>query len=380
MLERTERIIVDLKKKQMDCTELTEINRCLRSYHCYCCYKNNDQKHLNKSIFRNFLNYIKSSLPQRLLFHEDGEWRDFPAHIIQLIQEDFEKKKAITDVVFEGRHLLFDFIHMVQIDTVSGSHKPLAWIDEHASCFFPEIYPCFCNSCVDNGRTLEEDKTPLSLLNDSCETNVKLENPSSPAESSTLDDSVGTCYSVKKIKSEDDPLSFELEQCTDVGENEPSFFIPLRKSTSNILNENVYIANLAIGGKAYTTVQKLLLQGMYPFIDAKDIVGIFNIPPASSLWQKKLELFKKRVVMTTNCRGNATVRYAWLACPTDAVVDIMSHGLRNFVQHKHKPMHGMGIHLAPASRANIRSFLFLQNIYMLFISPLSSLCKKFKIR
>lgn len=368
-LDSTERIIVDLKKKQMDCTKLTEINKCIRLSHCSCCYKNNDQQHLNKSIFRNFLNYTKSSLPQRLLFHEDGEWRDFPAHIIQLIQEDFEKKKAITAVVFEGRHLLFDFIHMVQIDTVSGSYKPLAWIDEHANCFFPEIYPCFYNSCVSSGRTLKEDKTPLCLLNDSCEINAKLENPSSPAESSTLDNSVGTCYSVKKIKTEDEPLSFELEQWTNVRENEPSFSIPLRKSTFNILHGNVYIANLAIGEKAYTTVQKLLLQGMGPFIDAKDIVGIFNIPPTSSLWQKKLELFKKKVLMTINCRGNANVRYAWLACPTDAVVDIMAHGLRNFV--KHKPMHGMGVHLAPASRANIRSFLFLLNIYMF-----SSFCKK----
>ncbi|MGI4370240.1 hypothetical protein ACR2V4_26980, partial [Klebsiella pneumoniae] len=76
-------------------------------------------------------------MPQRLLFYQNGEWKDYPREIVELVRKDFQMKKAAIEVQFNGFHLMLDILYMMQVDMRTGSQKPIAWIDEAGSCFFP---------------------------------------------------------------------------------------------------------------------------------------------------------------------------------------------------------------------------------------------------
>ncbi|KAG5516948.1 hypothetical protein RHGRI_037624 [Rhododendron griersonianum] len=83
-----------------------------------------------QSLVQNYSNYIRSGLPQRLLFYQDGEWNDFPEAIVALVRQDFQMKKAAIEVQFNGCHIILDVLYMLQVDLKTGSQKPIAWIDE----------------------------------------------------------------------------------------------------------------------------------------------------------------------------------------------------------------------------------------------------------
>ncbi|GFY97752.1 hypothetical protein Acr_12g0002930 [Actinidia rufa] len=83
-----------------------------------------------RSLIKNYSDFLRSGLSQRLLFYQNGEWKGFPEDIIELIREDFCMKKAAIEVHFSGCHLLLDILYMLQVDLKTGSRKPIAWIDE----------------------------------------------------------------------------------------------------------------------------------------------------------------------------------------------------------------------------------------------------------
>ncbi|VAH96500.1 unnamed protein product [Triticum turgidum subsp. durum] len=86
-----------------------------------------------------YKNFKTSGLPVRVLCYHQGKWRDFPEHVVNLVQQDFKLKRPITNAVFKNQQVLLDFMHMVCIDSSMTTNKPIAWIDVHGNRFFPEL-------------------------------------------------------------------------------------------------------------------------------------------------------------------------------------------------------------------------------------------------
>uniref|UniRef100_A0A1D1Z3Y0 Inactive poly [ADP-ribose] polymerase RCD1 n=1 Tax=Anthurium amnicola TaxID=1678845 RepID=A0A1D1Z3Y0_9ARAE len=325
------------------CGSTAKLNDCVKPSRCY----------LKKSILRNFSSFMKSGFPKRLLFFQSGEWKDYPVDMIELVRQDFQAKKAITEVNFQGHQLLFDFVHMVQIDSETGLHKRIAWIDENGNCFFPELLldvyePHGCGHSAKGECEVHTSPKP----NGTREIMVQMEVPASPAGSSTSEDNEDAVSFVKRFKTEGTSgvrnMYDDIKEA--VGEND--LYSPSSQRDSAFESLHAYLVRLVSGGKVYTVVQDMLLLGMRQFIDSEDIVGIFHIPPASALGQTRLKLFQKQVEITQNHRGNANVRYGWLASSKAAVKDIMLEGPGKIEMPMYNTMYGIGVHLTPANRSN----------------------------
>jgi len=375
---------------QQDNTALSSSRCCsmVRSDDCKLRSNSSSEKH----ILGNYRNFMKSGLPQRVLFSQDGEWKDFPGNIASMVQGDFRMKKAISEVTHQNQQLLLDFVHMACINTESGSRKPIAWIDIHGSCFFPEF--CDSHDEFDKGKYVHIPCEP----NGTREINAHLDISVSAAESTSSEAPNEVVFSnIKRIKSvssdrsssknimsvfdnknengefeevaagnerskslsshrsnsksitflsDNKSLNVELEEA--VGENEPcAVFLPKVSS----LQEKV--ARPASGPSVLGTVQNMLLHGLGSVIDAKDIVRVSRTPLLDNIRQVRFELFRKQVEVTKNLRGNANVRYAWLASSKDAVEDIMLRGVMKINKPKQGPTYGVGVHFAPANCSNV---------------------------
>jgi len=93
-----------------------------------------------RSLARYYTNFMRSGLPKRLMCYQNGGWVDNDSEIIAFVRKEFESRKSAVEVKLSGHHLVFDFVRMVQFNYRTSSELPLAWIDEHGSCFFPEVF------------------------------------------------------------------------------------------------------------------------------------------------------------------------------------------------------------------------------------------------
>ncbi|XP_042473006.1 inactive poly [ADP-ribose] polymerase RCD1-like [Zingiber officinale] len=300
-------------------------------------------------IVKNYCNFTKSGSPRRVLFYENDEWKDFPTKVINAVQENFNMKKTITEANYLGQQILLDFIHLVSIMLQTGLMKPIAWIDDCGKCFFPESYAnrytsnrCHCSDKEDQTHT-------CSKPNGAYVKNVDLHMSISAAESSTsvADDEVLPNF--KRVKSEQISAT-DQNNCADineaVGENEMGCAFHL-----DIPAFETYLQVPNGGHQLNRAVQKMLLQGLGRVIDEKDIVGIYRTPLTNILGRVRFNLFQAQVENTKRIRGNANVRYAWLASSKDAMEEMMSHGVLK--QPVQKRLYGNGIHLAPANCSDI---------------------------
>ncbi|WOL09525.1 putative inactive poly [Canna indica] len=305
-----------------------------------CCYPKNH-------ILKNYLNFTKSGLPQRVLAYEDGEWKDFPENIVSLVQEDFRSKKTVTEVGFQNQQFLLDFIYMVCLVSEAGLVKPIAWIDEHGKCFFPELFSEHYSS---NGYHLSGKAKHVNMSpepNKKYEANAHYDVSISAAESSSSvpDDEVTSAKRVKNVQISASYQNIYSNINEAVGENDPGSILPSPVPSFGTLQAP------AGGHHVSKAVQDMLLQGLGKFIDAKDVVGINRTPLRNGSGQFRFNLFQEQVEITKKIRGNANVRYSWLASPKDAVEEMMLCGvLKRPVQ---KCIYGNGIHLAPLKCSKI---------------------------
>ncbi|PKA54187.1 Inactive poly [ADP-ribose] polymerase RCD1 [Apostasia shenzhenica] len=77
----------------------------------------------------------------------------------------------MIEITYEYQQFLLDFVRILYIDTNTGLGKPVAWIDEHGKCFFPEICVEFCASqgfldCKNvHAKKVEVDASAAESLN-----------------------------------------------------------------------------------------------------------------------------------------------------------------------------------------------------------------------
>ncbi|KAL8234170.1 hypothetical protein R6Q59_020270 [Mikania micrantha] len=126
---------------------------------------------------------MKSGLPQRLLFSQDGQWVDFSQEVVNLVKEGFRSNRAAIEVKCNGCHFMLDILYMVQVDLKTGAQKPIAWIDEVGNCISPELY----SSCHEsNVKRIKVDKELLKNIHArSVEEKQKSDEHASPSFEST---------------------------------------------------------------------------------------------------------------------------------------------------------------------------------------------------
>ncbi|XP_020595169.1 probable inactive poly [ADP-ribose] polymerase SRO1 [Phalaenopsis equestris] len=290
---------------------------------------------MEKCTVRNYRNFMKSGLPHRLLFYKDSEWIDFAADIIGLIHDNFQAKKAIFEVSCQNQHFLFDFVRMLHIDIKTGFSKPLAWIDEHGKCFFPEISSEFCAPCVPKGAR---------------ELNSRLDTFPSASENSNSGYPYHKDKQTKhaKLILQNDPMNLMGEV---VGENDLCLPISCNAISSRMDQEN---AAAAVDSQlAFDSVQRFFLSGMYPYVDSKGVVSISRAPIFDQSGKFLFSSFLKHIEITQNFRGVANVRYAWLPATKSTAEDLILRGIMRIEKPLHGSRYGLGIHLAPVNYPNI---------------------------
>ncbi|KAG0472990.1 hypothetical protein HPP92_014847 [Vanilla planifolia] len=285
---------------------------------------------------------MRSGLPHRLLFCHNSEWKDFDSDTIALVRNDFLAKKAIIEVTDKDQQILFDFVHMLCIDAKIGLSKPLAWIDEHGKCFFPDVYIGFCAS---NGFHMGDNVHIPCVPDGTHKVDTCMDNFDSVAESSNSDNH----YNKQKHKqTNNEKLILDNDVLSAVGENDIGSHIPSEAYCSGTMMEKN--STLAVSCKgACGLVLSNFLSGMSPCVVAKDVVSIARTPIVNEIGEVRLHSFETQVEITKRLRGNADVRYAWMSATKSLVRDLMLHGAMKVERPSNGNTYGLGIHLVPVS-------------------------------
>ncbi|KAF5935907.1 hypothetical protein HYC85_027036 [Camellia sinensis] len=284
--------------------------------------------HLKKSLLRYYSNFSRSGIPQRLMFYQNGEWNDFPHDLIGLIKKDLQVKKATTEVEFNGRLFVLDFLHMMRLDMKTGLQQPIAWIDEAGKCFFPEIFsadeelPECCH------HEFEKDVEHLfSEPHGYHDIRLQLEIEVNGSDCSKFNEHSGESNAVNQQiqvdkKHASDHCDVEVEDsCVRASDRK----VDAAVGENQQIEKNMVTGIAAIHGDVdYDAVRKMFFAGMGSFANA-DIVDIYR--GSSTSMQARLELFHKQVEITKKFRGDANVQYAWLPCSKGVLSSIMMYGL-----------------------------------------------------
>lgn len=251
-------------------------------------------------LLKSYENFLTSGSPKRVLFYENKQWIDFPPQTVILTCGDFMNKKPVTETVFRGQQLLLDFVHTVCVDQETGSKKPIAWIDENERHYFPEITPEICSDIFGT------DNDPKG----------KQESRSSAESSNSISGSgkgEEVVSSGKKLKVEH-VSAVQSDRFVDSG-----------------------------------VLKRFLLRGLGPLFSDNDIIEILKLPVSDKSGRLRFEVFEQEMEKIKNLRGDPHVRYAWLACTKDVVLEISSGSSLQIFQSEKCPSYGIGAHLFPAN-------------------------------
>ncbi|KAL6985719.1 hypothetical protein U1Q18_019093 [Sarracenia purpurea var. burkii] len=303
--------------------------------------------HFKKSLVQCYSNFSKSGVPQRLMFYQNGEWRDFPQDLFGMIKQDLQVKKAATEVEFNGHLFLVDFLHMIRLDLKTGLQLPIAWIDEAGKCFFPEIladddelHHCCHHVFVNDQENLflEPQEYP----------NVRLGievNGSDCFKLKEDGEAVNMLNKKSQVEKSDDTHcdAEDVDSCVGAFDPHVDTAIGRKQQLEKKMVTSVAAMHGAMDSDA---VRKMFLVGMGSYAVA-DTVEIYR--GSSSSMQARLELFLKQAEITERFRGDANVQYAWLPTTKEAVSNILMYGLGKCETSKSKSTHGIGVHLSPAN-------------------------------
>lgn len=312
------------------------------------------ESRLNRYILINYRNFSRSGLPQRLMYHQNGDWIDHPQQIVELVRRDFQLKNAAVEVEFNGCHLLLDVLYMIQSELKTGLQQHFAWIDEAGHCFFPqhlsstsEMRECCQSSFIDDPHT-----------NGTCEVKLQLEigitgSTSYDSEECVEESNIHSKRTKLKLKSISDYEGLNIKdndnQTSDAkmheatGENLP---IAVNTTTKSHIMHGILECD---------TVKSMFMRSMGSTTSA----NVLEVKCCSSyLTQTRLELFQKQIEITERGRGDPNVQYGWLAVNKDALMGMMTYGLGHGGP-KIMSSYGNGVHLTSLNYAHIRfAYLF----------------------
>ncbi|KAF2294835.1 hypothetical protein GH714_021272 [Hevea brasiliensis] len=248
--------------------------------------------HFRRSLLRGYSNFMKTGVPQRLMFYQNGEWTDFSQDLVALVRKDLQEKKPAIEVELEGHHYLLDLLHMFLVD-----------MRQH-------------NCANDQGPIFREPNGPQEI-----KLQLEIDINGLDQHQSKLECSGESNAFVKHIAIAQNPRSVNAVEVEDSCNRKPD------EKINEAFEENQHIkANVSTGIESVNekldsnTVQNMFLTGMKSFssVDSLDICRC-----SSTSMQARLEIFQKQIELTKICRGDANVRYAWLASSKGLLSTIM---------------------------------------------------------
>ncbi|KAI3694341.1 hypothetical protein L1987_77305 [Smallanthus sonchifolius] len=288
---------------------------------------------------KNYSDFMKSGVPQHLLFFQDGQWNDFSQDVIDLVKEDLLAKKSAIEVKFNGHHLMLDILHLIEIDLTTGVQKPIAWIDDTGSCFFPESYSSYesyqCNKSESPNDIelvdLESSTTPKIKLH----VEIELNGLSNSNFEECMGESNVQESNIKRVK-----VDHNLNDgCKQVDATTDQFVDKIQQSDEDA--SPPFCKNLDP-----ETVRNMFIKDISPTLKV-DIVDVKKC--TGDIVESKLELFQKQIKITQKRRGNANVKHAWFASPTDANSSTLVNGLGH--DGPKLGRYGYGVHLTAVDSA-----------------------------
>ncbi|KAI8546947.1 hypothetical protein RHMOL_Rhmol07G0159100 [Rhododendron molle] len=277
-----------------------------------------------QSLVQNYSNYLRSGLPQRLLFYQDGEWIDFPEAIVALVKKDFQMKKAAIEVQFNGCHIILDVLYMLQVDLKTGSQKPIAWIDEAGQCFFPRSYSSGSKTYECDQSDLDKDgKFVYPEPNGTREIKLHLHIELSGANGSNLEECVEESNTrVKRVRINEklgenrDELNVndncngksdaKMEESVKEVQQIGAHFFPRFEGDFEAVNSDI--------------VRNMFIKGMDPSL-RPEILEINQCN--SNILQTRREIFLKQAEITCKYRGDPNIHASYC--------DVDENGVRHVV-------------------------------------------------
>ncbi|GKV10641.1 hypothetical protein SLEP1_g21981 [Rubroshorea leprosula] len=300
-----------------------------------------------RSLLHCYSSYKKSGVPQRIMYHEKGNWINFPQDVIASVRKDLDAKKPAIEFDVDDQHCVLDLLHMFQLDLKTGLRKPIAWIDEADKCFFPAVF-------TEGNKSLpcskhEHRKGKESMLREIYNTNeIKLQ--------LEIDINIADQSNLKECSGESSPIAKHIQIAQKPAGNQ--FVVEVedscnKKAVAKVdesVEEIQKIKTHVDSAEKLDTeeVRKMFLQGMSPYVGL-DVVDIYGCSSGPSR-EAQLELFKKRIEITKKYRGDANVRYAWLASSKGQLPTIMMYGLCG--ASTSPSTYGIGVHLTAANCSN----------------------------
>ncbi|PSR89259.1 Inactive poly [ADP-ribose] polymerase [Actinidia chinensis var. chinensis] len=301
-----------------------------------------------RSLLGYYSNFMRSGVPKRLMFYQDGVWSDFPQDLVGLIKKDLDMKKAAIEVDHNGQPFLLDLLHMMKLELRTGLGQPIAWIDEEGKCFFPEIFADDNNDCCHDG--FDEDKQ--NRFTDPCgyqdiRLQVEIEVNDGSNCSTFKEHSGESTALVKKVQVDGKPAKGHYD--VDV---EDTCVRAFDMKVDEVVRGNqhkeenlVAYTNDMHGEMDSDSVRKIFLMGM------GSLGGGYIVDLYRGSNQARLELFNKQIEITKRYRWDANIRYAWLPSSKGAISGIMMYGLGHCGTPEIKSTYGIGVHLSPANCA-----------------------------
>ncbi|GJY86505.1 inactive poly [ADP-ribose] polymerase RCD1-like isoform X1 [Tanacetum coccineum] len=295
-----------------------------------------------KVLLKNYSNLMKSGPPKRLLYSQDGQWKDFSQNVIDMVKEDFVAKKASIEVKFNERHLILDILHMTEVDMKTGVQKPIAWIDDACSCFFPELYSSYESHQCNKSKAmtdlelveLESSMTPEIKLNVEIDLNGLSDN--------YLEECMGESNvqesNFKRLKVDEE--GHEINYGLNFNDSCNQYDLKADRPVKNFQQSDEALSP--------EMVRNMFLKGINPALE----VNVVDVKKCTGdIMEAKLELFQKQIEITQKLRGDANVKYAWFASRTDALSSNVAYGLGHDVPKLGR--YGYGVHLTAVDSAQI---------------------------
>ncbi|KAL9262147.1 Inactive poly [ADP-ribose] polymerase RCD1-like protein [Drosera capensis] len=304
---------------------------------------------VQRSLLCGYRNFTRSRLPDRLMFFQNDEWVDHSDEILSVVRRELEDKKPYVEVHFSSYQLILDFLTMVQLDVKTGTEKPIAWIDDAGSCFFPEIV-ADADEQQDEEKQDEEKQECGHLgarkANSLCGSNeikLQIDIDLNGIYGSKITEHCGDPL-VKRIRISQEPYS---TQVNDEVEDSCDWVSDAKVHGKNESNELFHGKHVEIepvlGTLDPECVNEMFLRGMDSLAGAS-VVETRCI--SGSIVQGRKEIFQQQLEITKKFRGVANIRYAWLPSTKDEVLKIMTYGLGYCGLPKIKSSYGNGVHLS----------------------------------
>lgn len=308
-----------------------------------------------RSLLRCYSNFNRTSVPQRVMFYSEGEWKDLPNDAMAFIRKDLENKKAAVEYEFDGQHFVIDFLHMLQMNLKTCVQQPIAWIDEAGSCFFPEIF-----SDEDESQLCGYGNNHESVSQESCgphEIKLQLEIDINGMDQSKLKECSGESPA-KHVQSVSEDHHVE-DSCS----KENDYFDRTMELRKKFGSEDQSL-DIKLDDEL---VKNMFLLGMSSLgcVEIIDVEHCF-----SALLQDRFELFQKQAEITRRKRGDANVRLAWLPSSRESSSGIAKYGLPHGFCSK-PSSYGIGVHLAAANCSDTRLLFTCLNKLLSLLFALS---------